>query len=345
MIFINKFDNIQAKIFCHYSKLYYNDKNTTDLYIIKWKFVDSQTIDSYHLTFRDEVGDVKGRAVLNERFLNVANVKFLLTQVSDLLVVGSQLKSFITVIKNFKILENTCVIHTSNSNSEKIYSKFFKFKKLLSLTAFAFPVSLDNFFPKLSKLIIFKVVFSFYNFVIAFIFSIINLFNNNNFQLLNSQEISSENLEYFSGNQTSLLKTVESIRWRYFQSPYNYDIFRILESNINIGFIVTRRAVLNGLNFLIVMDFVPVRKLNYLTMLGVRLKLVSLALEYNVDAVFGMFNAQNDIGSDFFKFPFFKIPDRFLPHETPIFISSIKNDFNVDDLYEMYFSLSDLDYF
>lgn len=345
MISVKKFDSIQAKIFVDYSKLFYSDKNATDLELIKWKFVNSQSNNSYHLTLNDDQGSVKGRAVLNERFLNVSNVKSLLTQVTDLLVVGSDLKSFITIIKNYKILKNACVIHTSNLNSEKIYLKFFKFKKLLSLSAFALPVRLDNFFPNLLKLAIFKFFFSIYSFVIFTIFSIINALNNVRFQVLNSQEISSRDFEYFSVYQTSLLKTSETIRWRYFDSPYNYQIFRIYLSNIDIGFIVTRQATLNGLTFLIIMDFVPNQKLSFIALLRIRLKLVSLSLEYKVDALFGMFNAQNDIGRGFFKFPFFKVPDRFLPHGTPIFISSNNKDLNLDGLSEMYFSLSDLDYF
>jgi hypothetical protein len=345
MISVEQFDNFQAKIFVEYSELFYSDKNTTDLELIKWKFVNSQSNNSYHLTLKDDQGFIKGRAVLNERFLNVANIKYLLTQVSDLLVIGSDLKSFITIIKNYKILENVCVIHTSNLNSEKIYSKFFKFKELLSLSAFAFPVRLNNFFQNLNKLTIFKIIFGIFSFTICSIFYLINTFNDVRFQILDCQEISNDDFEYFSGNQNSLLKTSELFSWRFFDSPYKYEVFRIFESNVNIGFIVIRQARFNGLNFLIIMDFIPNQKLTFIKILKLKLKLVSLAFDYKVDALFGMFNAQNNIGRAFFKFPFFKVPDHFLPHRTPIFISSINTDLNLDGFNKMYFSLSDLDYF
>ena len=345
MVTVEKFDIIQAQKFVEYSALFYNDKNTTDLELVKWKFVDSQSNNSHHLTIQDEQGLIKGRAVLNERYLSTANGKLLLTQVTDLLVVGSELKSFIEIIRNYKILNNTCVIHTSNSNSENIYARVFKFKKLLSLSAFAFPVKLDNFVPNFSKLAAFKFIFSIINSFIFGIFSSINVFNNVRFQRLNSQEISNADLEYFSDNHVSLLKTCESIRWRYFDSPYNYEVYRVLESNINIGSIVVRRAILNGVKYLVIMDFVPNEKLSVVKVFKLRLRLVSLSLEYKVDALFGMFNADNDIGKGFFKFPFVKVPDRFLPHATPIFISSNSNDLSLDNLAKMYFSLSDLDYF
>jgi len=68
MVTFEKFNDVQAQIFVDYSALFYNDKNTTDLELIKWKFVNNKSNNSYHLTIKDEQGVIKGRAVLMKDF-------------------------------------------------------------------------------------------------------------------------------------------------------------------------------------------------------------------------------------------------------------------------------------
>ena len=44
-------------------------------------------------------------------------------------------------------------------------------------------------------------------------------------------------------------------------------------------------------------------------------------------------------------FPYFKIPDIFLPHETPIYFHNIKEKMIQDEIFKLNISPADMDYF
>ena len=345
---LSQFNEEQCKIFINDSKTYYINPETTSFNIIRWKFMSFLSHPSFHLIV--SAGDTAsnaGRAVLNLRTLNIHGHQKLITQVTDLLAVKTKasLVTFIDLIKQYGLLGTDCVLHTSNENSEKIYSSFFKFKKLFALSAFSFPLRPQNlitFFrhhPFLSKII------SLYSFLLCMLMKCIDIINpitiSNNFSSDEMQIL----LRGFTLRENSLQRSEEFLMWRYANAPYVYKTYIVLFRNNPIGILVTRLTHFQGVYFFLIMDYLGSAPIGALEGFGLRLSLISEAIAQKVDAIFGLFNRQNKDLASFYQFPFISINDKMLPHGSPIFASSIAPTLKTEELERMYFSLGDLDYF
>lgn len=343
-----QFDNEQCNIFVLDSKTQFNTPETTDPKIIKWKFMGFKSHPSHHLFICDPVTRLNsGRAVLNVRTLLVRGNRITVTQVTDLLAVKSRasLLSFIELVKQYRSLNSDVVLHTSNENSEKIYSNFFKFKEAMKLSAFGFPIRPHKLISFFKRNPFFGKIISSYSFFLQFLMKFLGAFNSISLANYSFSDNEDALLKSFADREISLLRSRDFLRWRYSESPYEYKLYTVFSCKKPIGILAVRLTEFQGAYFFLVMDYMGSSKLSHSQSFGIRLALISEAISENADAIFGLFNKKNSDSKFFFRFPFISINDKMLPHRTPIFASMPSQAINLETLEKMYFSLGDLDYF
>jgi len=343
-----QFDDEQCNSFILDSKTHYKNPETTNLEIIFWKFMGFVSHPSYHLFTRDpEELKNSGRAALNTRTLNLRGNCRKVTQVTDLLAVKSKagLMTFIELIKQYRSLSSDAVLHTSNENSEKIYSNFFKFKEIFELSAFAFPIKPQKLIVFLKQNVFFANIIRIYSLALFMLMRCIKSIN----PISLSDRFSSDNqcviLKDFGSREVSLLRSEEFLIWRYLDAPYTYKTYTINLFKKPIGILVSRLTQFNGANFFLVMDCISSDPIKRWKGFCLRLALISEAIALNADAIFGLFNRKNSDLATFFHLPFIAVDDKMLPHRSPIYASSVVSSLKIEELERMYFSLGDLDYF
>lgn len=343
-----QFDDEQCQAFIFDSQTQYESPETTDANVIRWKFMGFQSHPSHHLFIRNSEGLANsGRAVLNTRTLNIRGYYKAVTQVSDLLAIKSKasLMTFIEIIKQYRSLNNDGVLHTSNENSEKIYSNFFKFKEVFELSAFAFPIRPQKLIKFFKQHIFLGKVIGIYSLALFLLMRCIKFIN----PVSLSDSVSSDNLsailKCFGDREVSLLRSKEFLTWRYSDAPYAYKTYVVALHKKPVGIIATRLTQFQGADFFLLMDCISSIPLGRWEGLGLRFALISEAIVQNADAVFGLFNRKNKDLASFFRLPFVAVDDKMLPHRTPIFASSLAASLAPAELEKMYFSLGDLDYF
>lgn len=343
-----QFDDEQCKVFILDSQTQYESPETTNIDFIRWKFMGFQSQPSHHLFIRNSAGHTNsGRAALNTRTLNLRGNYRTVTQVTDLLAIKSKagLMTFIEIIKQYRSLNNDGVLHTSNENSEKIYSNFFKFKEVFELSAFAFPIRPQKLITFFKQHVFLGKVIEIYSLALFLLMRCIKGIN----PVLLSDSKSSDHLsailKSFGEREVSLLRSKEFMTWRYSDAPYAYKIYTVFLHKKPVGIIAARLAQFQGAHFFLVMDCISLAPLGRWEGLGLRFALISEAIAQNADAVFGLFNRKNKDLATFFHLPFVAVDDKILPHRTPIFASSLTTSLTPAELGRMYFSLGDLDYF
>lgn len=343
-----QFDDEQCNSFILDSKTHYENSETTNLEIIKWKFMGFASHSSYHLFTRDSEGlKNSGRVALNTRTLNLRGNYRRVTQVTDLLALKSKagLMTFIELIKQYRSLSLDAVLHTSNENSEKIYSNFFKFKEVFELSAFAFPIRPQKLIAFLKRHVFFANIVGIYSLALFILMRCIKSIN----PISLSDCLSSENqnilLNDFGSREVSLLRSEEFLIWRYSDAPYAYKTYTINIYKKPIGILVSRLTQFKGAYFFLVMDCIKSKPIKRWEGFCLRLALISEAIALNADAIFGLFNRKNKDLASFFHLPFIAVDDKMLPHRSPIFASSVVPSLKTEELERMYFSLGDLDYF
>jgi hypothetical protein len=343
-----QFDDEQCNSFVFDSKTHYENPETINLEIINWKFMGFISHPSYHLFTCDSEGlNNSGRAALNTRTLNLRGNCKKVTQVTDLLAVKSKsgLMTFIELIKQYRSLRSDAVLHTSNENSEKIYSNFFKFKEVFKLSAFAFPIRPQKIITFFKRNVFFANIVGIYSLTLFMLMKCIKSIN----PVSLSDGCSSENLNIllrdFGSREVSLLRSEEFLIWRYLDAPYAYKIYSINLYNKSIGILVSRLTQFKGAYFFLVMDCINSDPIQRWEGFCLRLAIISEAIALNADAIFGLFNRKNKDLATFFHLPFIAVNDKMLPHRSPIFASSVVPSLKIEEFEGMYFSLGDLDYF
>jgi hypothetical protein len=345
---LKKFDLEQCRSFIFDSKSYYQNNEPTNQKIVHWKFMCFDAHPSYHLYIHNpKTNRNAGRAVLNTRTLNMKGRHWVVTQVTDLLTIKTHasLITFIELIKNFNLLNTNAVFHTSNEKSEKIYSQFFKFKKILELSAFAFPIRPQKVIPILRRYTILEKFIGVYSLLLNALTSFIKMINPVSLVKSKPSDNITNILHEFSKREVSLSRSEAFLRWRYFDSPYTYQLYTIKFRKNPIGILITRSTTFNECRFFLVMDFLTSEQIKWWKNLCLQFAVISEAIVQNADSIFGLLNKKNSNSSAFFKLPFFWVNDNILPHGSPIFQSSTSPSLSTKELGSMYFSLGDLDYF
>jgi hypothetical protein len=345
MIKIQPFDSDECKKFTKFSKKYYNQENVTDYTFVNWKFIKyDKNLINWHLTFMND-SSIVGRAALCERELNFCGNKTKITQVSDLLVDPQKKNNaFLSLIKSFNKLKNECVLHTSNENSYLLYKKIFKFDEKVILTPVVFPIKPQSFVENSALKFILTLFSKFFISMHDLVFSQYKFSKIKEYKDVSHPDIHKFLLKYSQCN-LNFDRSLDFLRWRTTSNQLDCKIFGLNKDNSLSTLIILSKGKFHALNYLLILDFLVLRKVNKRDFIYIKFFIIKLAIKNKVDAIFGLFNFNCKSVKKIGKLPFFKISDHLLPHSTPIFFSSLSEQIEVIPLEKMYISLLDLDYF
>jgi hypothetical protein len=330
----------------------YVDSNSSDH--IAWKHLNSP-FGASTLIKLSENNDVVGHALMQPRLLQINGKKIRCALVMDVLIDRNHRTTPAKFIELTKAAGNVddidLVIHTSNNKTGPLYSKLFRFPSPFSLTAFGFPVKLSGFLTLILGrririfdwfLIPFHLLFLFFTYVFC---EILRLDISN--RPTSDVELNNLSDSCVKESGPQLVRSNEFLKWRFNDAPlWSASIFRIERCGHFLGYVVTRKVKLGDLNHQILMDFLINPETPSLVNFAIRLWLISHAIKSGSDTFFTMINFSNTSAKQFIGFPLAMIPEKFLPHTTPIFIRSshtLSKIFESDT--SIHITLSDLDYF
>ncbi|MBU3560595.1 hypothetical protein [Polynucleobacter hallstattensis] len=258
--------------------------------------------------------------------------------------------SFIAITRSIKSPEEIDIIfHTSNENSDIFYRNLFKFPVRFSLTALGLPVDIYEMvkskWPNLSAIKALKILSIPYKTLLVILGEILTNFTKINFS---NEPIDQENIfsQFKKRAGPHFERSKEFNYWRFNSGPiFNGAVYWAWKGKECLGYLVFKKTELKHINFYVLMDIIFIRDLGRLEKICIKFLMVKIAIQNNCDALFMMVNLKNSSLNWLKGAPFFKIPDRCLPHATPIFIHT-KLPENMLHKYEnIFFTLADLDYF
>jgi hypothetical protein len=137
------------------------------------------------------------------------------------------------------------------------------------------------------------------------------------------------------------------LEWRFQNATlFKATIATVVRTDRVCGYVVWRKIELEGIEFLVLMDFVLDDDLTSLQRLVVRLELARRACEEGADILFVMANTKNKLAAQVCNLPLIRIPERYLPHPTPIFVHPKRDELAwLRQQEDMFLTLGDLDYF
>ena len=322
---------------------------------IRWKHLDSPFGASTFIRLVAS-GKTVGRSLFQPRSFYSTTQKFHVACGGDLLIqrkFRSPPSNFINLIlASDGISSFDFVYHTANEISHTLYrSRLLRFPNPFSLSSYGFPLRIAGLLSsimgrRIDALDWLIAPFRWLVGALALVFcSIVRLD-------ISQRPMSDEGLENLFQNclrQSGplLARTNDYLKWRFGDaSNCPAKIFRIDRQGQLIGYVVTRQVEMGGLKHLVLMDFLLESDTPLSVQFALRLWLIRSAITAKADTLFTMVNSFNEMARKCVGFPLVRIPDKLLPHATPIFIRSYRHrnsEFETDR--SLHFALADLDYF
>jgi len=353
---VNKIDHEGLKSFVGLSKSEYDSTNAvTDYDQMAWKHLDTAHGPSTAINLNCKDVTV-GRVLLQPRKIRVGEKEVNIAFATDSLVLlefRRPLSNFFSIMKEIKHIHDfSLVLHTSNENTEAIYRNVLKFKCPISLSGYGVPVNLRAIFKKVVGFdsAIFEIINLPYRWLInsacfftATYMSALVLTSDQPDENVLDHHISNHK---FSGD-LQIIRSLAFLKWRFNGSPHwKANVLHIYSKRNYVGYLAIREVELDGLKFTIIMDFSVNADLSWFDVLFIRFSVIKIAINNRSDAVFTLLNNRADMVKKFTGIPFFKVPDRLLPHKTPFFVHiNDESIFSIDTLKKLHITLADLDYF
>lgn len=331
----------------------YNSQEVLSKEHLIWKHIYPPAGSSKFIGQYSAKGMLSGRLFLQRRNFYVnESLSVAGATVTDLLIdpkcrVAS---SFIAITRSIKSPEEIDIIfHTSNENSDIFYRNLFKFPVRFSLTALGFPIDIYGLikskWPCLKTVKILKPFLIPYKFMILILQKFLSYLTKIDFS---NQPLDSDNIfeQFKKCSGPHFERSKEFNDWRFSSGPiFNGAIHWVWKDKECLGYLVFKKTEIKHINFYVVMDIIFTRDLSAFEKIAVKFLMIKLAMLCSCDALFMLVNLNNSNLKWLKGAPFFTIPDRYLPHSTPIFIHT-KLAENVLHKYEnIFFTLADLDYF
>jgi hypothetical protein len=353
-ISINKFSEVDLKVFLEMTHFEYGSSDTTNPVHIKWKHMDSPFGASSYVCL-SEVNEIIGRVLVQPRPLITTQKVINAASVMDLLIDSGHRSTPTNFLKLTKASSDEVnyelIYHTSNERTYPLYSKLLKYANPFCLKAYGLPVRISGFLN-----VIFGRRISVIDWLVIPFHWLIGLFL---YMLsfvvkldISKNSISDAELEGLSNkclrrSGPHLTRTNVFLKWRFCEAPlWPADIYRIDRNGRFLGYLVTRVVQLGELNHFVLMDFFIDPDTSLISQFTIRLWLILEAIKSKADDLFTITNPSAPIASKFIGFPLLNIPDRFLPHNTPIFIRPLTKDSQYfENEQSIHFTLADLDYF
>jgi hypothetical protein len=260
--------------------------------------------------------------------------------------------NFIQITKATGNLENVdLVFHTSNERTYPLYSKLLRFSNPFALKAYGFPVRIAGVFysilgRRIDAIDWLVAPFHWLLGAISYLFIAMTRLDVSE-RTMDDDELEALCVKCLSHSGEHFARTNAFLRWRFVDAPiWTATVSRIDRRGQFLGYVVTRKMELGGLNHLVLMDFMLDPDAPFLARVTLRLWLIRQAIKSHADSLFTMVNPFSAIARQCVGFPFIGIPDKLLPHATPIFIRSRTGDYKeLEADRSIHMTLADLDYF
>ena len=353
-ILVEAFEEANLEEFIKLSSTEYGPSITTDIDHTIWKHLRAPLGPSTYIRLVAN-GNTVGRILLQPRQINTDSGQYSVSCITDGLI-DSEFRSpptnFINLINAAgNIPAFSFVYHTSNKVTEPLYRNLFRFPQPFSLCGYGLPVRLAGVFFKFSGLRI-----NVLDWIILPLRWLVGLFASIwlkvskldvSERLPDDDMLSSLCSKSLKVSGSSFTRNRSFIKWRFIDAPiWTAKVHCIERKGRFLGYVAIRKYELEGLSYLVIVDFLVDPDLTIFERLAIRCWLILKAIKSDVDALFTMINPKNKTARQGIGFPLVRIPDTFLPHRTPIFLWFGKNqscDFEVED--SLYMTLADLDYF
>jgi hypothetical protein len=354
-VVFKKFTETQVVNFIRLSEVEYGRmESVTDADHVRCKHLQAPYGPSTAMNL-ECLDEVVGRAILQPRLICLSGKQVSVAIVSDALIhpdFRRPASNFISIMQSIKkAREFALVFHTSNNISENIYKKLLRFKWPFSLRAYGLPLNLSKATFKVLKFDspLLELFSAFYKYLVLLLCRTAAIF----FQFkITTEKPDDICFDEFCGkeaikNDCEMVRDSKFIKWRFLQSPlWQAKILYLYKDSKLCGYVVLRNVELEGMKFTVVMDFAINEKFNILQLLCLRCSIIRMALNYGNDIVFTLLNPLSRTSKKLLGFPWIKIPERYMPQRTPIFLHV--NDPAMADLESqsrIHLTLGDLDYF
>ena len=144
-----------------------------------------------------------------------------------------------------------------------------------------------------------------------------------------------------------LIRSNAFLKWRFQETLcWPARISRIERKGHFLGFLVTRKVNLQDRSHFVLMDFILDPSISRCARLSLRLWLIRQTIQSGSDVFFTMANPFSSIARRCIGFPLIKIPEKFLPHATPVFMRAGTHGSEIlESNRTIHLTLGDLDYF
>jgi hypothetical protein len=353
-VLVGVFADADIDDFIELSDIEYGSSVVTNFDHTRWKHIASPLGASTNIRL-DVNGKTVGRVLLQPRLIYTQFGPFSTACVTDALIHPahrSPSDNFNNLMKaSGNIPDFSSVYHTSNERSEPFYRKFFRFPQPFSLRGYGLPVRLSGIFFKISNRRIdalnwltipfhWLVEFIAVKAILAAKFEISE-------QLPEEDKLSQLCLKSIHDSGPIFVRSKAYLKWRLIDAPlWSANVYCVERKGKFLGYIATRKLELNGLVFLVIIDFVLDMDMSFFDRMALRLWLIRQAIKSDVDVLFTMINPNSKTAHTCVGFPMISIPDKFLPHATPIFFRENGDKSQViNSVQYTHMTLADLDYF
>lgn len=352
MIRRKPFDHAQVSAFCAFSRKYYDNVQTTDEDFVAWKFPVDGPFAAHHLTY--EVGDaVQGRAVLCRRPFHFHGQDLTLTQPSDLLIDPdvSGAACLVQLVNAYPEADSQGIVHTSNEKSEFIYKRLFKFEQITELTSVTMPVAIENVLPRRWAFLPARALLWIAGWVIEFFYLLVLAYSQTGARTPAAapRPVAADDPKLSNAFKrlapAQITRNRDFLAWRYAEAPMDYRELHVTADGETLAKVVYRLAEYRGISSLVIMDWLIARPLSLAEKAACLVDLRRIARRHGAIQVYYLGNFRNLVVRHLGGFGFFPIPDRLLPHASPIFGYAFEDPLTGNRLKDIYLTLGDLDYF
>jgi hypothetical protein len=320
----------------------------------RWKHLQSPFGASSYVRLMDGE-QVVGRALVQRRTLRTRSEAIPAGCVVDLLID----RPYRTTPRNFLNITKTCdelegcdlIYHTANERTFPLYSRLLHFPSPFSLVAFGLPVRLSGFLGAILGRRINAL--DWLTAPWGWLIDILAYAALRGSKLSVSQHAMSDSeLETLSKKclgQTGphLARTTDYLKWRFRDAPlWPATVSRLDCEGQFLGYVATRCVELKGINHFVLMDMLLDPEIPRMTLIALRFWLLRQVVSSRADAFFTMLNPFNTMVRKLIGFPIIRIPERLLPHKTPIYMRVRRQEFiELTADRSIHVTLADLDYF
>jgi hypothetical protein len=333
----------------------YSTPEVTDREHLRWKHLGNPSGVSTSISARNAQGELVGRSFLQPRRVRLGVSDSCTGATVTDLVVKPEERNAATMISMTRAARSPegieVVFHTSNEVSDIFYRKLFKFPVAFSLQAAGLPIgiagAIGRFVSNRALISLGNFVASPWRLLIRAAAGVCRLTTGLAFGPIPEAGRTAEIFQRFRAYAGPHLERDDSfVEWRFSKGTlFRADVKWLWKKEECLGYLAFKQVELAGLKIMVIMDSVLSRPLSAGESAHLKLMAACVAADGSCDAVFTIANIHNPALKWMGGFPFIGIPDRHLPHPTPIFIHAAEGRRGAMERPDLFFSLADLDYF